>query len=134
MAVNVMAGTCGTAGTDAVLRIYTGAQPSTADGGTAGTLLATINNIGWGTDAYATTNGTAALATATYFAGTCTVSGTAGWARLQTVKTDPYTGSAGTYRIDGDVGTSAACVFVINSPVMTSGGLVSLLTAPILMS
>lgn len=128
-------GTVGTGGT-AVLKIYTGSQPASAEdapSGTSGTLLCKIINLGWGTHADTTAgcnNGTAALATSVGYTGTAEATGTAGWARLLTYGTG-YTGSAGTFTIDGDVGTAATCVFVINSVSIISGGYVTLLTAPI---
>lgn len=129
--VDALAGTCGSAGTASLL-FYSGAQPASADSAPSGTCLATIIGIGWGTDAFATTNGTAGIASTAYV-GTCGTSGTAGWARCETV-TLGYTGSAATLRIDGDVGTGATCTFVVNSTEMTSAGLVSLLTASMLLS
>jgi hypothetical protein len=126
-----MAGTWGTGGS-ASINIYTGAQPSTADGTASGTLLCTISNIGW-SDSVGATGGTAALANTAGYVGTAATTGTAGWARLQTVGTG-YSGSAATFRIDGDVGTAATCTFVINSASITALGTVTLLTAPVLVS
>jgi hypothetical protein len=60
------------------------------------------------------------------------MTGLAGWGRLQSVGVG-YNGSAATFRIDGDVGTSATSVFVINSVSFTSAGLITLLAAPILL-
>ena len=57
----------------------------------------------------------------------------AGWARIECVGLG-YSGSAATFRVDGDVGTSVSSTFVINSVTITSGGVVSLLTAPVLMA
>jgi hypothetical protein len=63
-----MAGTWGTGGS-ASINIYTGAQPSTADGTASGTLLCTISNIGW-SDSVGATGGTAALANTAGYVGT----------------------------------------------------------------
>lgn len=116
-----VAGTTGTAGT-ALLLLYSGTQPDTGDDATNGSLLGTIADISW----VNCTGGTAALTAAFY--GTTGAAGTAGWARMETI------GASGTYRLDGDVGTSATCVFQINNPVFaTAGGIVSLLTGPIYM-
>jgi len=129
--VEAIAGTCGTGGTGK-LSIYSGSQPTDADSATNGTVLCEIENIGWGTN-FGATNGTAALAVEAGYTGTATTSGTAGWARLETIATG-YSGSAATFRVDGDVGTAATCTFVINSVSITAGRIVSLLTAPISLS
>ena len=133
-AITKTAGTTFTAGT-ASIKIYTGTQPADADtapAGANGTLLCTIIGIGWAAGTCGATAGTAALAT-TGYAGTAATTGTAGWARISTVGTD-FTGSAGTYNIDGDVGTSAAATFVINSVSIVALGTVTLVTAPISIS
>lgn len=130
--IKQVAGTAYTGGT-ASIKIYTGTQPDSADtapAGVNGTLLCTIISIGWGGGTMGGTAGTAALASGTGYAGTAVATGTAGWARFETVGTN-FTGSAGTYRIDGDVGTSAAYTFVINSTSITNLATVTLLTAPI---
>lgn len=129
--VEAIAGTCGTGGT-AKLSIYSGSQPADADSATNGTVLCEIENIGWGTN-FGATNGTAALAAESGYTGTASTSGTAGWARLETVSSG-YAGSAATFRIDGDVGTASTHTFVINSVAITAGGIVSLLTAPVSLS
>jgi hypothetical protein len=129
--VAALAGTCGTGGT-ASLKVYTGSQPANADAGTSGTLLCTITGIGWGAST-GTTSGTAALASSSGHSGIATATGTAGWARLETVATG-YDGAAATFRIDGDVGTSGTCAFVINSVSINSGGVVTLLTSPVSMA
>ena len=134
--VSQMAGTCFTAGTSSI-KIYTGIQPTDADtapAGVNGTLLCTIIGIGWGAGTCGATAGTSALASGSGYFGTAVATGTAGWARLQTVGADKYTGSAGTYNIDGDVGTSAASTFVINAVSVTNLSTVTLLTAPISIS
>jgi hypothetical protein len=134
--ISQVAGTCWTAGT-ASIKIYTGSQPADADtapAGTSGTLLCTIIAMGWAAGTCGATAGTAALACGTGYFGTAVATGTAGWARIQTVGADKYTGSAGTYNIDGDVGTSAAYTFVINSVSVTNLSRVTLLTAPISIS
>jgi len=127
-----LAGTCGTAGT-ATLSIYDGAQPANADAGTGvSNLLCQIVGIGWGSAGLGATAGTANLANTAGYTGTCIMTGLAGWGRLQSVGVG-YNGSAATFRIDGDVGTSATSVFVINSVSFTSAGLITLLAAPILL-
>lgn len=132
-----LAGTMGTGGT-AVLRIYNGTQPVNADTATAGTLLCEIINIGWGGTGNAGTIG-ATAGTASHssgaagFSGTACSDGTATWARMETFGTG-FTGSAATYRIDGDVGTGGTCAFVINVATITNGGVVTLLTVPISMA
>jgi hypothetical protein len=132
--VKKMAGTMGTGGT-CEIKIYSGTQPTDADTeptGTSGTMLCQIINVGWGgtNGTIGATSGTIALGTAAGYTGTGAVTGTAGWARMRTYGTG-YTGSAGTFTIDGDVGTSGTCAFIINSVSITATGAVSLLTAPI---
>ena len=128
--VHMMAGTIGTGGT-ASIKFYTCSQPTSGDSGTSGTILCEIISIGFGAAAGTSgaTSGTIALC-GTGFTGTACQTGTAGWARMETLGTD-YFGNAGTFRIDGDVGTSSTSVFVINSVSMTSAGYVSLSTTNI---
>lgn len=135
--VKQMAGTMGTGGT-ASMKIYSGAQPADADAGTSGSILCKIINIGWGgTGSAGTIGATAGTAShssgAAGYSGTAENTGTAGWARMETVGLG-FTGSAATFRIDGDVGTAATCTFVINVVSITNGGVVTLLTAPISMA
>ena len=130
--VATIAGTTGTGGT-AVIKIYSGAQPANADtapSGTSGTMLCEIINIGWAKTTMGATSGTASLGTSVGYSGTAAETGVAGWARFETVGSG-FSGSAATFRMDGDVGTGATCAFVINSTELTNGGAVSLLTAPI---
>lgn len=130
--VSQLAGTAGTSGAGtANLRIYTGSQPTLADDGTAGTLagsfgtfLCEIGNIGW----VAATSGTASFLSTAGFTGTAYTSGTAGWARLETVNAN------GTCRIDGDVGTAGTHTFTIDVIDITKDGVVSLLSADIYMA
>lgn len=124
--IGPMAGTWGTTGT-ASLNVYSGAQPATADAATAGTLLVTIPNVCWAES----TAGSSALSVVCN--GTAATSGTAGWARLETVGIG-YNGSAATFRMDGDVGTSATCTFVVNSTEIATTAVVSFLTSPIIFS
>lgn len=70
-----ISGTGGTAGSQGMLRVYSGTQPGTA-GGTSGTLLVTINGLAW----TSASNGTSAIIESCV--GTSATSGTAGWARL----------------------------------------------------
>ena len=131
--IKALAGTCGTGGT-ATLTIYSSTMPTDADAATNGTVLCTIPWIGWGTT-FGATAGTAPLALAGGYAGgfygTATGTGSAGWARVET-KQNAYSGSIGTNRLDGDVGTGASCAFIINNPQIVTGGIVTLLTGPIL--
>lgn len=129
--VKKMAGTMGTGGTT-VINIYTGSQPASADAGTSGILLCTIIGIGWGgsNGTIGATCGTVAFGTAGGYTGTAATGGTAGWARMETVGLG-YTGSAATFRIDGDVGTASTSTFVVNSTVVTALGAVSVLSIPI---
>jgi hypothetical protein len=133
--VKTMSGTIGTGGS-AVLKIYTGSQPASADTapvGTSGTMLCEIINIGWGGS-----NGTRGATCGTVshgsdaagYIGTAAATGTAGWARLETFGTNSH-GSAATFRIDGDVGVASTCSFVINSVSITASGAVTVLTLPI---
>lgn len=118
--VPVIAGTTGTAGTGE-LKIYSGNQPANADTSGTGATLCTISNIGWET----ATSGTSSFSSTSGYTGTAGQDGTAGWARLELI------GEAGTYRIDGDIGTSVANVFTINVNNFSSGGIISLLSADI---
>ena len=132
--IKQMAGTAGTGGT-CVINIYSGSQPVSADAATNGTLLCTIIKIGWGgTGADGTigaTGGTASFASgAPGYTGTAATTGNAAWARMETIGVG-FTGSAATFRIDGDVGTSGTCAFVINSVSITALGSVTLLSMPI---
>ena len=129
--VEAMAGTVGSAGS-CDLKIYSGSQPTNADAATNGTILCTIEAIGWAAT-NGCTGGTAALYITGGYTGTASTSGTAGWARLEKVSTG-YNGSAATFRIDGSVGTASTHTFVINAVSITAGGVVSLLTAPISLS
>jgi len=136
--IKQMCGTMGTGGT-ASLTIYTGTQPTVggdATSGTSGTILCQIINIGWGgtTGAASTvgsTSGTIGFAAAAAgYSGTAVATGTAGWARIQTVGTG-FTGSAATFCIDGEVGTASTSTFVINSVSITNLGAVTILSCPI---
>jgi hypothetical protein len=132
--VKAMAGTMGTGGS-CVISIYSGTQPTNADAATNGTILCTITGVAWGTIGSAgtigATAGTAALNGTK--SNTASTGGTAGWARMETFGTG-FTGSAGTFRIDGDVGTGGTCTFVINAVIFNAGDTISLLTAPVYLS
>ena len=126
-----LAGTMGTGGT-ASITIYTGDQPSDADtapSGTFGTTLCTITGIGWGgsNGTRGATSGTVSFGTSGGYTGTAVETGTAGWARFQRIGTG-FTGSAATFRMDGDVGTASTCTFVIDSVEITATGAVNILT------
>ena len=134
--VKAMSGTVGTGGS-AILNIFSGPQAVSADTGTNATnnvLLCRIIAMGWsggGTNSTTgATAGTAILANTTGYGGTALTSGIAAWARMETFGTG-VTGSAGTFRIDGDVGTSGTSTFVINSTTITVGGMVTILACPI---
>src|SRR5271157_278074 len=102
----------------AVLRVYSGNQPSTAGGSTAGcTMLVQIGGLAWATGS----NGTAALSNSP--TGTAGVSGTAGWARLMDTGTN--------YIIDGNCGTAGTSDFTIDNQIITGAGVVSLVSATI---
>lgn len=131
--VKKMAGTMGTGGTASVI-IYTGTQPTDADtapSGENGTVLCTITGIGWGgsNGTRGATCGTVAFGTSIGYTANASETGTAGWARMVTVGTG-YTGSAATFRIDGNVGIGAND-FVIDAVAITTGGAVTILTCPI---
>jgi hypothetical protein len=132
--VKIMAGTMGTGGT-ASMTIYTGTQPTDADtapSGTSGTVLCTITGIGWGgsNGTRGATCGTVSFGTSVGYAGTGIYDGTAGWARMVTVGTG-FTGSAATFRIDGDCGVAATCSFVIDNASIAVDSVVTVLTCPI---
>lgn len=116
-----LSGTGGTAGSQGMMRIYNGTQPTVA-GGTSGTLLVAINGLSW----TAGTGGSAAInATKT---GTCGVgsgtAGTASWGRLS--------GTDGTgYIIDGSVGTASTSDFVIDAVSIVANSVCSVTAATI---
>ncbi len=132
--VKQMAGTMGTGGT-ASMTIYTGSQPTNADtapSGTSGTVLCIISNMGWGgsNGTIGATSGTVAFGTAGGYTGTGVYEGTAGWARMVTVGAG-FTGSAATFRIDGNCGTSTTSNFVIDNATILVDAVVTVLTCPI---
>lgn len=117
-----LSGTYGTDGT-ASLNLYSGTQPSTADSGTTGTLIATITGISWSSGVA----GTASLFSSTGYSGTATIDGTIGWGRMENI------GAFGTCRVDGDCGTSGSEVFAINVNVVSADDVVTLHSADIYM-
>jgi len=138
--VHQMAGTKGTGGS-CLLRFYNGPQPASADDATSGTCLGTIGGgtwgIGWGgsNGTVGATSGTVSLGTSVGYTGTMGAVGTAVWARMITYGTSFFGtsdglgnsgGSAGTYVIDGDVGTASTSTFVVNSAVFSASGQFSL--------
>lgn len=130
--VHKMAGTTGNSGTGSI-KIYSGSQPASADTEVSSeVLLCTISGLGWG-GTNGATQGTANFGSAGGYTGTAGTSGTAGWARMETVGVG-YTGSAATFRMDGDVGTASTCTFVVNSVAVTAAGLVTIVSAPISIS
>jgi hypothetical protein len=117
-----LSGTNGTAGTQGMLRIYSGAAPATADEapGANNVLLVSIasNAAGTGINWSSGTNGTAVASRAQYL-GTAATSGIAQWGRLS--------GTDGTgYVVQGDVGTSATSAFIINSVTIAALSVVSM--------
>lgn len=116
--ITFMAGTSGTGGT-ASLTIRAGAQPSAESAGTGGTLCV-ISGIGWN----AGTGGTANISTSSYV-GTAGSTGVAGWGRLECFNT------AGTCRIDGDIGTTGTNAFTINVNSIVKDGEVTMTAATI---
>lgn len=128
-----LAGTLGTGGS-AIIRFYNGAQPASADDGTSGTCLGTIGGaagigLSWGgsNGTIGSTSGTVSFGTSVGYTGTAGTTGTAIWARLETFGTNIH-GSAGTFRIDGDVGTASTSTFIVNSPAFTADGAISILS------
>jgi hypothetical protein len=83
-----------------------------------------ITGIGWS----AATSGTSTFATAGGYTGTAVTTGTVGWGRMETI------GASGTYRIDGDVGTSGNEVYNINVIAMEVDDVITLDSANIYMA
>jgi hypothetical protein len=104
---NAMANAVPTGGS---LSLRTGGQPTSGDAATQGTLLVTIENVGFVTS----TSGTRALAGPT--SGVATSPGTAGWAR--------YTD--GSLVLDGTVGTlGSGADFIISATTVAVGDVIT---------
>ena len=103
---NAVKDTVGNSGS--YLRLYTGAQPATADNTATGTLLCEINLGSGFIDA---TTGFTELANPGEV-GTAVASGTPGYGR--------WTNYAGTINVDGSVGTAGAD-FIISPASITNG-------------
>lgn len=97
------------------IKIYTGAQPATADTAESGTLLVTFTLADPAFSAAA--SGVKDLDADPDLSATAAATGTAGWARCED--------SDGNNVFDGSVGTSGAD-FTINSTSITSGQTVNL--------
>jgi hypothetical protein len=97
------------------VKVYTGAQPATADTAASGTLLLTFTckDPAFG----AAGSGTVTLDTTPALSAVAAATGTAGWARVAD--------STGATVFDGAVGTSGTD-FLISSTSVTSGATVTL--------
>jgi len=101
------------------LKIYSGAQPASADDAASGTLLLTISNI------YLTAPSSGAVSLDGQYGpyqANASASGTAGWGRIE----------FGPLRIDGSVATSGA-QFNLSSTALGSGDPVTLQSCAITM-
>lgn len=117
---------------NAVLCVYSGTQPATADAAETGSLLATVTVDAGAFVPGAATNGLnfdaadgkrIAKAAAETWKGIYGASGTMGWFRLYA--NDKATGDSTTgVRVDGSIGTSRTDV-IVASTATTSGGSIS---------
>jgi hypothetical protein len=91
------------------LKIYTGAQPASANDAASGTLLATINipstAFGAASSGMISKSGT--------WSAVAVADGTAGWARMES--------AAGAKKMDFSVAESAADLIIDNDAVLTGG-------------
>lgn len=100
---------------DGVIRIYTGAQPTTADAAVTGTLLGSITKDGAAFSEGTATNGLQLLApsgrtvskSADVWKFTGVAAGTMGWFRFQANAVDNDSLSTTLVRIDGSVGITS---------------------------
>jgi hypothetical protein len=100
---------------DGVIRIYTGAQPATADAAPTGTLLGSITEAGGAFVEGTATNGLELLApsgrtvskNASVWTYTGVAAGTMGWFRFQANAVDNDSLSTTLVRIDGSVGITS---------------------------
>jgi len=98
----------------AVVKIYTGSQPASANDAASGTLLITWT---MSDPAFGSASGGTVTAASMPKSANAVASGTAGWGRLED--------SSGNAVADGDVGTSGT-VFVVSSTTIVSGSPYSL--------
>lgn len=113
---------------DGVLRIYSGAQPITADSAVSGTLLieVTVNGGAFahgsatnGLEFDAPADGILSKAVAEAWRGLGLADGVAGWFRFCANPTDAGGASTSLARIDGSVGRSAADLNLSNVNIVT---------------
>lgn len=134
--VKALTGTTGTNG-GALMKFYNGPQPVSADDATSGTCLGTIGapqgklvGVSWGgsNGTVCSTSGTAALGGTGGFTGTMGTAGTVVWARITPgAEGTGFFSSAGTFALDGDVGTASTSTFVINTMVFSNTGAFNLI-------
>lgn len=108
----------------AVLRIYSGAEPATADAAVTGTLLSEITVGGAGTGLSLGPTATAGVitkASETWSDTNNNASGTAGYFRLVVLASDDGTLSTTQARVQGSVGTAGADLN-LSSTSITAGG------------
>lgn len=115
--------------TDGVLRIYSGAQPTSADSAITGTLLLEITVNGGafshgsptnGLEFDAPSSGVIAKAAAETWQGDGLAAGTAGWFRLCGNPLDDGSSSTTLARIDGSVGKTGADLNLSNVSIAVS--------------
>jgi hypothetical protein len=113
---------------DGFIKIYTGAQPTSADDAPTGTLLVTIYSDGAvaGLEFDDAVAGVLSKKGTETWSGTAGATGTAGWFRLQT-QGDGGGSSTTDERIDGACGTSGAQLNM-SSTTITSGAVQSIST------
>ncbi len=100
---------------DGVIRVYSGAQPASADDAATGTLLGSITENGSAFTEGVATNGLELLApsgrtvskNATAWKFTGVAAGTMGWFRFQANAVDDDSSSTSLVRIDGSVGVTS---------------------------
>jgi hypothetical protein len=111
---------------DGIIRIYTGAQPITADSAAIGTLLVevTVNAGAWaagsptnGLEFDAPVSGVLAKAAAEAWRGNGLAVGVAGWFRFYANPVDAGGASTTLARIDGSVGRSSADLNLSNTNI-----------------
>jgi hypothetical protein len=100
-------------GTSAVLRLYTGTVPASADTAPTGTLLVEVTmTSGWN----AAATGVATLVAGNTSIGVAVATGTAGYAALGD--------SAGTFRVYGSIGTTGTD-FIVSAVAITTGATIT---------
>lgn len=113
---------------DGVLRLYSGAQPLSADAAPTGTLLAEITLNGGafahgaptnGLEFDAPVNGVLSKAAAETWRGNGLADGVAGWFRMCANPADAGGASTTLARIDGSVGRSSADLNLSNTNIVT---------------